>query len=235
MLQSHVFYCLLKFHTVSALKECANISITDATNISTTTDAVYAELGRVSLQCQRHINILNFFARLSNLDLQRYASKAFLMLAKDADFGHCNWVSLARELRVRYEIQQSDTRLIIKTKVIKHFQSEVLHRLNEHISENKKLNLYASFKTIYKFESYLDYIQDFTIRSTFAKLRVSAHNLQIETGRFSKNRTPRNERFCPYCKTLNIFKVEDEIHFVLACPLFKEAVTQIFNAKIFEF
>ena len=27
---------------------------------STTTDAVYAELGRVSLQCQRHINILNF-------------------------------------------------------------------------------------------------------------------------------------------------------------------------------
>ena len=28
---------------------------------STTTDAVYAELGRVSLQCQRHVNILNFF------------------------------------------------------------------------------------------------------------------------------------------------------------------------------
>ena len=35
---------------------------------STTTDAVYAELGRVSLQCQWHVNILTFFARLSSLD-----------------------------------------------------------------------------------------------------------------------------------------------------------------------
>ena len=30
----------------------------------TTTDAVYAELGRVSLQCQRRINILNFFGSI---------------------------------------------------------------------------------------------------------------------------------------------------------------------------
>ena len=189
---------------------------------STTTDAVYAELGRVSLQCQRHINILNFFARLSSLDSQRYASNAFSMLTKDADYGHYNWVSHARDLRVRYGIQQSDTRLVIKTKVIKHFESEVLHRLNEHITEDRKLYLYASFKKIYKFESYLDYIQDFTVRCTLAKLRVSAHNLQIETGRFSKNKTPRDERFCPYCKTLNIFTVEDEVHFLLICPLFNE-------------
>ena len=144
------------------------------------------------------------------------------MLAKDADCGHYNWVSLARDLRIRYDIQHSDTRSAIKTKVIKHFQSEVLNRLNEHITENRKLNVYASFKTTYKFESYLDYIQDFTARSTLAKLRVSAHNLQIETGRFSKIKTPRDKRFCQYCKTLNIFTVEDEIHFVLACPLFQE-------------
>ena len=189
---------------------------------STTTDAVYAELGRVSLQCQRHINILNFFARLSSLDSQRYASNAFSMLTKDADCGHYNWVSHAHDLRVRYGIQQSDTRLAIKTKVIKHFESEVLHRLNEHITEDRKLYLYASFKKIYKFESYLDYIQDFTVRCTLAKLRVSAHNLKIETGRFSKNKTPRDERFCPYCKTLNIFTVEDEVHFLLICPLFNE-------------
>ena len=44
---------------------------------SKTTDAVYAELGRVSLQCQRRINILNFFTRLSSLDIHRYATKGF--------------------------------------------------------------------------------------------------------------------------------------------------------------
>ena len=149
---------------------------------STTTDAVYVELGRVSLQCQRHINILNFFTRLSSLDSRRYASRAFSMLKKDADHGHYNWVSYAHNLRVRYEIQQSDTHSIIKYKIIKHFQSEVLHGLSEHITYNRKLNLYASFKMHYKFECYLDYIPDFTVRHSLAKLRLSAHNLQIETG-----------------------------------------------------
>ena len=144
------------------------------------------------------------------------------MLRMDADYGHHNWVSYARDLRVRYDIQPSDTRSDCKNKIINHFQSEVLHRLNEHITDNKKLNLYASFKTNYKFEPYLDYITNFTIRNTLAKLRPSAHDLHIETGRFSENRTPRDERFYPYCKTLNIFTVENEVHFLLSCSLLTE-------------
>ena len=189
---------------------------------STTTDAVYAELGRVSLQSHRHVNILNFCNRLSSLDSKRYASKAFTMLQNDADYGHSNWVSHARVLQLRYEIEQSDTRGIIKTKVISHFQSQVLESLKQHLTENKKLNLYASFKTTYKFESYLDFVQDFTVKSTIAKLRTSAHHLQIETGRFSKNKTPREERFCPHCKTLNNFTVENEINFLLSRCLSNE-------------
>lgn len=172
---------------------------------SATTGAVYAELGRVSLQCQRHINILHFLARLASLDLTRYASKAFSILAKDADHGHSNWISYARDLRLRYEIQQLDTCSNIKNKVINHFKSGVLYRLNDHITENRKLNLYASFKTNFKFEPYLDYISNFTVRSTLAKLRLSAHNLQIEIGRFSKNKTPRDERFCTYCTNPEYF------------------------------
>lgn len=64
-----------------------------------------------------------------------------------------------------YEIQRSDTRTVIKTKVSNHFQSNLLERLNEHINENKKLKLYASFKSLYRFEPYLDYLQNFTVRS----------------------------------------------------------------------
>ena len=141
-----------------------------------------AELGRVSLQCQRHVNILNFFAWLSSLDSQRYARKAFSMLINDVGNGHDNWVSHACDLRLHYEIQHSDTHSIIKTKVNKYFELEVFRRLNEHITKNRKLSLYASFKKNFKFESYLDYIKDFTARCTLAKLRMSAHNLQIETG-----------------------------------------------------
>ena len=74
------------------------------------------------------------------------------MLIKDADHGHSNWVSRARDLRVRYGIQQSDARPVIKTKVSSNFNSEVFETLHAHFTENKKLNLYTSFKTVYKFE-----------------------------------------------------------------------------------
>ena len=144
------------------------------------------------------------------------------MLTKDADHGHYNWLSYAHDLRVRYEIQESDTCLNITIKVINHFKSGVLQRLNNHITENRKLNLYASFKTKYKSEPYLDYITNFTVRSTLANLRLSARNLHIETGRFSKNKTPRDERCCPYCKTLTISAVENGVHFLLSCSLFNE-------------
>ena len=40
------------------------------------------------------------------------------------------------------------------------------------------------------------------------KLRISAHKLNIEVGRY--NKTPRNERFCKKCNTREI---EDEMHF----------------------
>ena len=105
---------------------------------STTTVTVYAELGRISLQTAGHINILSFFDRLSSLDSKHHASNAFAMLLKDADHGYSNWVSHARDLRVRYGIQQSDARPVIKTKVSSNFHSEVFERLHAHSTENKK-------------------------------------------------------------------------------------------------
>ena len=38
--------------------------------------------------------------------------------------------------------------------------------------------------------------------------------MAIETGRYSKSKTPHNERFCKFCKD----QVEDESHFLLKCP-----------------
>ena len=49
-------------------------------------------------------------------------------------------------------------------------QKRVYKKLLLHITDNRKLYLHTSFNTIFKFESYLDYIQDFTARYTLAKL-----------------------------------------------------------------
>ena len=49
------------------------------------------------------------------------------------------------------------------------------------------------------------------------RLRISSHNLAIETGRFTRPKTPVNDRICIHC---NDNQVENEEHFLLKCPKF---------------
>ena len=167
---------------------------------------------------QRPLNNVNLYFA----DVWRLLANNLLIALSTVSYGNI-WIHpCTYYVIVLSTVRDSFTEIRPRTTSIKHCESEVEHRLHEHINENRKLNLYASFKKINKFESYLDYIEDFTVTYTLANLRVSAHNLQTEAGRFIKNKTPRDKRFFPHCKTLNIFLIEGEIHFFLACSLFSE-------------
>ena len=52
-------------------------------------------------------------------------------------------------------------------------------------------------------------------RSFLTKIRISAHSLNIETGRY--NSTPREQHLCKFCPS----SVEDEKHFILHCPKYQ--------------
>ena len=65
--------------------------------------------------------------------------------------------------------------------------------------------------------AYVDNIILKSDRSNIAKLRICAHNLEIEKGRyFQINRT---ERFCKICNDLEI---EDESHFLWQCEKYRK-------------
>ena len=68
-------------------------------------------------------------------------------------------------------------------------------------------------------EKYILCIKNFKKKQSFAKLRVSAHDLHIETGRYKKpTKTPVNERTCNFCTTN---EVEDEFHVILKCSYYE--------------
>ena len=52
------------------------------------------------------------------------------------------------------------------------------------------------------------------IKKYITKIRLSSHNLHVESGR--TNNTPRSERKCFFCNN----DIEDEFHFVLMCPVY---------------
>ena len=50
------------------------------------------------------------------------------------------------------------------------------------------------------------------IRMTFTKLRLSSHQLRVETKRYASIRAPHYEQYCLICSSIDL---EDEYHFLL--------------------
>ena len=78
-----------------------------------------------------------------------------------------------------------------------------------------KLRTYALVKTEAGLEDYLESVRNVSVRTQFTKFRISDHNLEIEKGRHRG--LSADQRFCPFCE----YEVENEIHFLLECPIYK--------------
>ena len=86
------------------------------------------------------------------------------------------------------------------------------------ISECNKLKFYLDIKSEFKIEPYLNLVENRSNKNALTRLRISAHSLHIETGRYKRydkdikayTNTQREERKCP------IFTddIEDEYHFL---------------------
>jgi len=64
------------------------------------------------------------------------------------------------------------------------------------------------------------------MRRFLTKFRLSDHNLEIELGRRKKPRIEEKNRLCTKC---NKNEVENEVHFILDCDLYKEERKSLFK------
>ena len=76
---------------------------------------------------------------------------------------------------------------------------------------------YKNFKQSFEIEHYLNVLSS-KFRIVISRLRLSAHQLRIETGRYARNRTDRALRLCTLCDKSDLD--EDEYHLVLVCPVY---------------
>ena len=68
-------------------------------------------------------------------------------------------------------------------------------------------------------------------RKALSQLRLCAHRLRIETGRYECPMIPRSERLCEFCGC----EVEDKQHVITKCHIYladREKMHQIMNKKV---
>ena len=91
---------------------------------------------------------------------------------------------------------------------------------------SSKLEFYNMIKLKFQTETYLSSINNSSHRASATRLRISSHNLYIESGRYEKPIVPREARWCIYCFMKSGIKtVERELHALVHCPLYFSIMT----------
>ena len=203
-------------------------SFTSGVNNSTSSDGVYAELGRYPLQINREVAMIKYLKRLENLSDSRLIKKAFIQQLQDDRQGHYNWVSQINTIKNEFNVstEQSD---YIKRKIKEKYGKILKQNITKCLNQRRKLRTFAQFKSAMKFEKYLESVQNFSIRSCFSRFRLCAHDLEIERGRFNLKPLPIEKRICKQCQIDNIMIVEDKQHFLMHCPAHSSQRTTMMN------
>ena len=108
----------------------------------------------------------------------------------------------------------------IKQRII----DQCLQEQNAKICSSSKLSFFQNFYILNNRASYVDKLINKCDRSTISKIRLSAHQLAIEKGRYSN--VPKSERFCLAC---NNHVLEDEEHFLLQCQAYSVLRYPMYN------
>ena len=103
----------------------------------------------------------------------------------------------------------------MKKEFVKYWSSKLTNCTG--VNGGNKLRNYSQFKHEFKMENYV--LQNSLYqRRSYSKLRISAHPLAIETGRYSRPKTHECERVCELCKS---GMVENERHLLISCTLYQ--------------
>ena len=186
---------------------------------STSNIMVYCELGRLPLYLTRKLKIIKFWLRLmksNNCILTSCLSE--LISIND------QWILNVKEelckLGMKYiwdnignVCLNNNTFTIIKQRFNDMYHQELLSKL----SSSPRSFLYQYYIDNFCLQYYLCKPILSVYRKQISCIRLSSHSLKIESGRYTN--TQRNNRLCTCC---NLNDIEDEFHFILKCPFYKD-------------
>ena len=187
---------------------------------------VYGETGKLPLNFDAIKMSCDYFIRCRDLPDSALVKKAFLEQKKL----NLDWYRNINDCLNKHSLGTS------KRDSINVFQSLRLQLLNmwqEYLNASPKLEFYKTVKHTFQQEYYLT-IPIFKYRSALTKLRISAHSLEIERGRYANinkvHPTAREERLCRYCFEVLQNKVsESESHALNDCLLYIKHRTNFLN------
>ena len=187
----------------------------------TSTAAVYEETGRFPLLLSQQEQILKYYCRLKTLDPDKPVVKILHELEKLHNDGYNTWVTnvnnIVTEAGFNINDLTPDSAPFVLSQIKEIQYSKHIQLWLESINNSDKnpvLRTYKVFKDVYSVEPYLIHPSQKKYQVATARFRTSSHKLHIETGRYTRPKTPINERICVFCDQ---HMIDDEIHMIMRC------------------
>ena len=201
-------------------------------NKKATNAAVRAELGRYSLLPDLLCLSIKYWVTLCKHQPSALVYKAYqesYSLASEKT--HC-WAHYIHDVCSHFNMDELwvNQGSAYKNKVIRDLRARAYDQYDRNWEkyigrEESKLRTYRTFKQKIYLENYLISVKNPATRREFTKLRISAHRLRIELGRYTRPKTLVEDRKCELCKS----DIENEMHFVLDCSLYKTEREALFK------
>ncbi len=181
--------------------------------------AVQGELGRYPLAIDIIGAITSYMRYLESKGNNSLLKEALELNKKMA--GHSNgtnslWFNKCKQLTklITTEHKSTAPAKTIRKQTMSKLKSLYNEFWKENITKQPKMRTYINIKERFNLEAYLTSIKNQKHRCAMAKLRISAHNLAIERGRYARPPIPPEQRVCTFCPNEPI---EDEMHFLTTC------------------
>ena len=193
--------------------------------ISTCSLAVYGELVRFPIHLQHMVKLLKYWIRILSFKEDHLVKIAFNTLKHLDDAGHTSWASKIKYIQKNHDLEAhwEDNHFVLENteQFILNFKEQAYNNFikewHTNIATYPKLRTYIIFKQEFNFEKYLLEVKDFKLRKSLSKLRLSSCDLQIEKGRYERQKPA--DRLCKLC---NANSIEDEIHVVTVCVAYND-------------
>ena len=179
----------------------------------------WGETGRHPLIFEACKLAIDYYTRVENSD-NPVISAAF---HEQVTLG-LDWFSNICNLIEKYKgMSPSNSNAKLSTLIAHHMRGDFVEKWKSAKRVSPKLEFYNSLKNEFGPEKYLNLVKCPDARKSLTRLRISAHNLYIERGRYETPLVPRADRWCVYCKlNLGIVATEDEFHALAQCPLYTQ-------------
>ena len=202
----------------------------------TTNTGVLLELGRIPLQNFAIKAAIKNWERIKEGNVNEILKNSHM----DAISNKLSWITNIKFILQSHNIDtvrlnRSRAKHPFIHKIVHLKQCESFHNQAFESIQNQesKLRTYSLFKTDVGCERYLHEITNMKIRQSLTKFRLSNNSLNIEKLRHTTPKTPKEQRFCPFCPK----EVEDEVHFLIQCPTYQfprfDMVQNIDKAHLF--